>query len=198
MQDLSTYSDQQLLHMLGTGDHSAFEALYRRYSPMMYKAAYAVLNDRQASSDLVQEIFIWLWEKRLNLSIETIQPYLRTAVKFKVANLIRSGKIRDSFFEELARRNTRTENNAGDLIEVKHMQMVIQQAIDSLPPQSRKIFLLRREHQYTNKEIAARLGITVKAVEKQMTTSLRLIRKAMEPHLVELLILAVAIPEIQN
>lgn len=184
--------------MLGTGDHAAFEALYRRYSPMMYKAAYAVLNDRQASSDLVQEIFIWLWEKRLNLSIETIQPYLRTAVKFKVANLIRSGKIRDNFFEELARRNTSTENNTGELIEVKHMKMVIQQAIDSLPPQSRKIFLLRREQQYTNKEIAAQLGITVKAVEKQMTISLRLIRKAMEPHLVELLILAVAIPEIRN
>lgn len=198
MQDLSTYSDQQLLHMLGTGDHSAFETLYRRYSPMMYKAAFAVLNNRQASSDLVQEIFIWLWEKRMSLSIETIQPYLRTAVKFKVANLIRSGKIRDSFFEELARRNTGTTNDAADLVEVKHLKMVIQQAIDSLPPQSRKIFLLKREQQYTNKEIAAQLGITVKAVEKQMTISLRMIRKAMEPHLIELLILTITIPEIHN
>jgi RNA polymerase sigma-70 factor (family 1) len=198
LQDLSTYSDQQLLQMLGAGDHSAFEALYRRYSPMMYKAAFAVLNDRQASSDLVQEIFIWLWEKRLSLSIATIQPYLRTAVKFKVANLIRSGKIRDSFFEEMARRNIGSENNAEEQMEVKHMKMVIQQAIDALPPHSRKIFLLRREQQYTNKEIAAQLGISVKAVEKQMTISLRMIRKAMEPHLIELLILAIAIPEIQN
>lgn len=165
---------------------------------MMYKAAFAVLNNRQASSDLVQEIFIWLWEKRMSLSIETIQPYLRTAVKFKVANLIRSGKIRDSFFEEIARRNIGSANDAGDLIEEKQLKMVIQQAIDSLPPHSRKIFLLKREQHFTNKEIAAHLGITVKAVEKQMTISLRMIRKAMEPHLIELLILTITIPEMHN
>ncbi|UYQ95502.1 RNA polymerase sigma-70 factor [Chitinophaga horti] len=193
MATFSAYSDQQLLELVKNGDPDAYETLYRRHSPMMYRAAFYILRDEQACSDLVQDIFVWLWEKRRSLDISLLQPYLRTAVKFKVANLVRSGKIRDSFFEDLSRQPLEAGNSTEELIALSDLKLLVQQAIDALPARAREVFLLSREAHFSNREIAEQLGISVKAVEKQMTLSLRLIRAAIEPHLIELLLVSSAV-----
>ena len=164
-------------------DRDAFDKLYNRHWEDMFKTAFTILKDTDASKDVVQDIFIWLWEHRAGLQITALRSYLRTAVKFKVSNYIRSGTFRESFFKELATGDWPVAGVSPDEeLEIKQLKSIIQEAIARLPEKCREIFQLSREGQLTNQEIAAKLNISVKTVESQMTIAIRRVRQAADPY----------------
>ncbi|RAJ88062.1 RNA polymerase sigma-70 factor (ECF subfamily) [Chitinophaga dinghuensis] len=187
----TTYSDLELISMLKRGDVHAFDMLYSRHWSGMYQAAFYLLRDQNACMDIVQDIFAWLWEKRDQLEIQAVPSYLRAAVRFKVANYIRSGKIREGFYTELAGITMPSIPGPQDFLELNDLKIVIQEVINSLPPKCREIFLLSRDGQLTNQQIADLLQISVKTVEAQKTIALKRIRSAVEPHLLAMLLLPV-------
>lgn len=166
-----------MLVLLSNEDQQAFETLYERYWEDLYLLAYLMLGNKDASKDIVQEVFIWLWEHRLSSQIKSLRAYLKTAVKYKVANYIRSGNIRERFFEELSAVSTSLDDaSALEMIKMKQMQECMHQEIEQLPDKCKEVFLLSREAHLSNKEIAQRLQISVKTVESQMTIALRRLR----------------------
>lgn len=188
----NTYSDQELLKLLSQDNRQAFDMLYSRYWEDMYKAAFFILRDRDACEDIVQDIFVWLWEHRQDIEIHSLKSYLKAAVKFKVANYIRSGNIRESFFDEIERFvPSALSPTSEEYTEVKEFNAIIQLAISHLPDKCREIFKLSREEHLSNLEIAKRLSISVKTVENQMTIALRRIRSAVEPYMIHLLIIPI-------
>lgn len=174
----STYSDPELLLLLAQGDQYAFEMIYTRHWQDLYKSAFIILKDHDASKDIIQNIFVWIWEHKQELKITSLKSYLKAAVKFKVANYIRSGKIRNDFFQELANFNFSALPIREELTETRELNAIIQQAIAHLPQKCREIFLLSREENLTNQEIAKKLGISIKTVENQMTIALQRMRTA--------------------
>jgi len=170
--------DGELLLRLCDNDQNAFDEIYRRYWSFMYQSAYNILREREACRDIVQELFIWLWENRANLNILSIKPYLMVAVKFKVANYIKKGKVRSSFFEQLKKIEEPYEL-VEDSLEVKEMMQIIDHFINQLPEKCRKVFILSRREHLTNKEIADQLNISVKTVENQMTIALRKLKSSL-------------------
>jgi len=179
----STYTDAELLRLLARDDSHAFETLYARHWEELYKTAFFLLKDGAACKDIVQTIFIWLWEHRKSLVIQSLPAYLKAAVKFKIANHIRDGRIRYGFFEELAGFHPLAQAaGSEEELEVKELAAIIRQAIDYLPGRCREIFRLSREEYLTNQEIARRMGLSVKTVENQMTIALRRIRASLGPH----------------
>ena len=185
----SAYSDSQLISLLTQDDQNAFDALYTRHWASLYQSAFYLLRDRQACSDIVQDIFTWLWEHRQQLQIQTVTSYLKAAVKFKVANYIRSGRIRSNFFEDLAHVPVTGIDSAGDLAEINELQGIIRQAVNRLPGKCREIFRLSREEHLSNQQIADRLAISIKTVEAQMTIALKRIRMAVEPYVIAMLLM---------
>jgi len=185
-----SYTDAELLLLLSQDSEEAFEVLYLRHWENIYKAAFVLLKDSSASKDVVQDIFIWLWQKRNQLEIQTLPAYLKTAVKFKVANYIRSGNFRESFFETLGKL-TITENapEAAEITEMKELKAIIINAVELLPDKCRTIYKLSRNENLTNQQIADQLGLSVKTVEGQMTIALRRIKGAIGPYLLSLLLL---------
>ncbi len=148
-----------------------------------------MLRDGTASADLIQDIFSWFWEKRQTLEVEHLRAYLKAAVKFKIANYIRSGKIRESFFEEVSLNHPiNAPVNTDELVEIKELKAIIQKAINELPEKCRQIFLLKREQGLNNFQIAEQLGLSVKTVENQITIALKRIRSAVDPYLICLLL----------
>lgn len=199
MNNYLSYTDSELLLLLSRGDRDAFDILYSRHWADLYKAAFYILKDQEASRDIVQDIFVWLWQHRQDLEIRTLKSYLRAAVKFKVANCIRSGNIRKSFFEELTKLPlTALSPTAEQLSEVKELKAIIEAAISHLPEKCREIFKLNREGQLSNQEIARRLNISIKTVENQMTIALRRIRNAVEPYVVNSFLIILLINTIDN
>lgn len=190
MSAFQLYTDAELLILLAQDSREAFDMLYHRHWENMYKTAFGILKDSNASKDVVQDIFIWLWQKRAALEIESLPAYLRAAVKFKVANYIRSANIRESFFEALGKLTiTATAPAAEEIVEIKELKAIIINAVELLPDKCRTIYKLSRNEHLTNQQIADRLGLSVKTVEGQMTIALRRIRSALEPYLLTLLLL---------
>ncbi len=109
-----------------------------------------------------------------------------------MANCIRSGNIRESFFDELAKFvPSPLSPTSEEFAEIKELNAIIQQAIWNLPEKCREIFKLSREEHLSNQEIANRLSISVKTEENQMTIALRHIRSAVEPYMINLLIIPI-------
>ncbi|WP_341833925.1 RNA polymerase sigma-70 factor [Chitinophaga pollutisoli] len=171
----STYTDSELLTLLRAGDRQAFEEIYRRHWKNMYRTAYLVLHDDAASTDIVQDIFVWCWEKRAIMQVASLGGYLSMAVRYKVANYIRREKVRAGFFAEAEK--LRLPEGAHEFtLELKELRSIIAQFTEELPGRCRDIFYLSRFEYLSNKEIAARLGISEKTVENQLTIALKRLR----------------------
>lgn len=156
-------------------DKDAFAELYRRYWASLYQSAFHLLLDKDSCEDIVQDIFIWLWERRDRLEISTLKTYLHAAVKYKVANHFRDGKTKISVFDE--RFEGEIQHSYEDTyLEVKELQAIIDAFTEYLPDRCRKVFLLSRGQHLSNKQIAEKLSISEKTVENQITTALRKLR----------------------
>lgn len=179
----ATYTDAQLLTLLTADDQQAFDEIYSRHWGLTYRLAFGILRKQEVSKDIVQEIFIWLWEHRSSTNIQQLIPYLKSAIKFKAANYIRSGNIREGFFEQLVGNSALVQVlSAEELVEVKELKGIIQQAILDLPDKCQKIFRLSREQHLTNLEIAEQLKISIKTVENQMTIALKKMHHSMDAY----------------
>lgn len=158
----------------------------------MYTAAFYVLQDKEVCMDVVQDVFLWLWEHRQTVQIESPKAYLKAAVKFKIANYIRNGKVKDKVIDNLCRQQQAPVTT--DTLELKELSRMVQQVVLELPEKCREIYLLSRQEQLSNKEIAEKLGLSVKTVENQMSIALRRIRRVVEAFMLGLTLLGDRFP----
>ena len=165
------YPDNELASLLREGDRFAFTEIYDRYWRLLFRAAFQASRDREDSLDICQSLFLWLWENRETIHISTsFKGYLLTAVKYKIADLIRQGKFRESLFEDLEGIDQRRylENE----LEIQELKNLIGQLIQLLPERCREVFLLSREEQLSHKEIADKLGLSEKTVDAHISNAL--------------------------
>jgi len=179
MSVLPSLSDQEILALIGQDDRAAFSELYNRYWQSLYQTAWNVLRDQEACMEVIQEVFVWLWEHRSGLQINSLPSYLRAAVKYKVTDILRSNKVREACFVNLDELNLDTLSRDEDPLELKELKAVIAQMSAKLPARARLIFELSRNEQLSNREIATKLGISEKTVENQITIALKKLRISM-------------------
>jgi RNA polymerase sigma-70 factor, Bacteroides expansion family 1 len=175
MQAYSLYTDSELLDLLKSGNAAAFDEIYQRHWNTLFKSAYYLLQDRAASMDVVQDVFVWLWENRDHVVLTTLKGYLVMAVRYKVANFIRHQKVRSAFITQniVPEISQATEEW---VLELKELKSVIASFTETLPSRCKEVFYLSRHEHLSNREIAYRLGISEKTVENQLTTALRKLR----------------------
>ncbi|MCG8319846.1 MAG: RNA polymerase sigma-70 factor [Cytophagales bacterium] len=171
MKDLSGYSDQELFNMIKSDNFTAFNEVYSRYWEKLYCAAYRVLRDGDACKDILQEVFSDFWIRKEKISVSSLSAYLHTAVKYQVFNFLRADKISQ---EHLGRMGVLTSTNATEeMIDFRELEGLLERSIAQLPDRCRKVFQLSRDENLSVKEIAARLNISPKTVESQITKALR-------------------------
>lgn len=168
--------DEALLALIASGDREAFTALFHRYWDDMYRSAFFVTRDRAMCMDVIQEVFVWFWENREKWTVTNPQSYLRAAVKYKVANEIRNGKLRAAALEGWNKRAQKQQVSVLRELEVQELRQVIRDFTVQLPPRCQEIFRLSRFEHLSNREIADRLNISEKTVENQITIALGRLR----------------------
>ena len=173
MKTSNTLTDLELLTLLRNGERSAFNEIYYRYSASLHQFAFNILRDKDECNDAIQDVFVWLWQNKEKVRMESLRAYLYAAVKYKLARVITGSKRRSAI---LAAGPVIDEPFINDSLEVKELKAAISDFIVSLPPKARKIFHLSRNEYRSNKEIAAQLGISEKTVENQLTISLKKLR----------------------
>lgn len=168
----SNLSDDALLTLMKADDKAAFTEVYNRYWEDLLHSSFRILTDRDACMDILQEVFVWFWTHREIIEVINIKAYLRTAVKYQVANYIRKNKVKAAYLTHIEK-STANAFYEDLALEVKELQEVIAHFTADLPDRCREVFYLSRIKYLSNKEISARLGISEKTVEMHITTALK-------------------------
>ena len=99
--EYASLCEEILLKLLKADDDKAFKEIYTRYWRQLYKSAYAKTRSHDVAEEIVQNIFVTLWEKRTNSSIEHLESYLQTAVKYRVINYFKSFLVKEKYSKNL-------------------------------------------------------------------------------------------------
>ncbi len=169
-------TDDLLVKLLRANDDKAFREIYNRYWKKLYHTALAKLHTHQAAEEMVQTVFLSLWERRATAIVEHLESYLAKAVKYKVINYIHSFLTKEKHLKAISRGAVTEENNSEAQAAVHELSLVINIAIEKLPAKTKTIFKLSREENCSVKEIAQHMNLSEKAVEYHITQSLKLMR----------------------
>jgi RNA polymerase sigma-70 factor (family 1) len=166
--------DEALVALLANNDNKAFETLYQRHAAALYNSAYKKFPVPHLLEDMLQEVFINLYKKRATLTgVQNIKAYLHNALRNRILNELRNALTHEQHHRQLF---TEELTETGYAYDLKVMEKRFAAALDRLTERSREVFLLSRRDHLSNKEIANRLGISVKAVEKHIGKSLHVMR----------------------
>jgi RNA polymerase sigma factor (sigma-70 family) len=183
------YNDGELVRMLRDGNRMAFDTLYERHWLGCIDKAYQRLKDKQASEDIVQNLFVRLWTKRHELQIDNLIAYLNAGIRNGVINYVTRDKMPVAFGEPF----DQIQMKEGDYPDAKLLEKDLLELIlaysQTLSPRPREIFLLHIQQKLTTKEIAEKLNISQKAVQNQLRTALLDLQSQIGPGLL-LLVLA--------
>lgn len=171
-------NEEQLLSRLRESDQKALQEIYLQYWKPLFISAYNILKEKNACQDILQDVFLHLWQNRTTLLIHTsIQAYLYTAVRFQVLKSIRNSARRDQILAKFD--SATTPPSPIENLEEKEVLRNIRTVVETLPPKCRRVYQLSREQYLSHKEIAAELNISEKTVENQLTIALKKIRNAL-------------------
>lgn len=172
------------------GDKEAFRFFFEKYYSDLCNLVNLYLHDQVMTEEIVQDIFIYLWEKKENIRIESsLKSYLLRASKNRTLNYIRNEKTKLNIYNQFNEFSKETIEMPDSVMDSVRLREVINAAIDSLPNRCREIYILGKEKSMSYKEISVELGISVKTVEVQMGKALKKLREQLRPYYNDIFIL---------
>ncbi|ASU32510.1 RNA polymerase sigma-70 factor [Mucilaginibacter xinganensis] len=165
---------------LNQGDAKAFEVLFKLYYERLTLFANRFVNDRQAAEEITAGVFAHLWEKGHEVAFSTsVSSYLFKMVQNRSLNYLKRRKIENLYVNYLEKNNLLDEfyRTVETNYEEKELAGQINDAINSLPEKCREIFILSRFSDMKYREIADKLSISPKTVERQMSIALEKLRQ---------------------
>lgn len=176
------YTDKELLQQISEDDSAAFTMLYRRYWEELYVIAAKALRDKTEAGDVIQDVFLSLWNRRKELNIEgPIANYLHTAVRYKAIHIIEKIITRRDYLALLADVSVNwLPPNAEVNLQLEELQKTLSTVVTKMPPKMQQVYILSRQNQLSHKEIAEQLCVSVETVKKHIQHALQLIKAALQ------------------
>lgn len=168
-------NETQLLSRLQLGDSKAYSILYDNYWERLYVQAFKRVLDEDAAKDIVQNVFINIWQRRETLEINSeFSHYLHAAVKFQVFSYFRSAKVKEKVMDQTLSRFEQTAS-IDDLEGYFELEKLIALEIELLPDKMKEAYLLKAAKHSTS-EIAEKLNLKEQTVSNHLSEALRRIR----------------------
>ena len=189
--------EREYVFALKLGDESAFREIMEQWYSRLFNFANGYLNNRENTKEIIQDVFLQLWNHRSRLAENTsLNAYLFTLTRNRCIDRIRSERRALQFYSDrqeeyihLTENYNALSDSILDNIFATELQAEIDSAIAQLPDQCQKVFLLSRNKGLKNREISETLSISEKTVESHITKALHAIRAALERKLPSALIL---------
>ncbi len=173
MSDYNSYNDKELLSAIRTDDEKAFAELFDRYWPKAHLITYSKVRSREVTEEIVQDIFITLWDKRASNNINNISSYLYTAIKNKAINYIEHNIVKKKYWDYYKTFIPSGESSTEQLMDYNSLMEAIETGLNQLPEKTKKVFELNRLEGRSIPEIAKILDLSEKAIEYHLTRSLK-------------------------
>ncbi len=168
---------EKLIKAIQLGDEKAFEKLFYEHYHKLYRFCRQYIFEKEIAEELVQDVFIYIWENRRSLIISrSLSAYLHTAVKNRALNYLKSKYAREKpqpLEEGLITSLSETEESS---LDQHQLHQLVQQGIQQLPERCRIIFTLSRQGGLTYDEIAEELSISKESVKSQIKIALQKLR----------------------
>lgn len=170
-----------LLGRLRSNDELAFQEVYHYYHPQLYRLAFRYLKCTVRSEDVVQDVFMKLWDHRQKLR-SNIKGFLFTAARNRAVNKIRSNRRKKSNYLQFMYVSDSTVNGTADLLIYSDYKRILDRALDSLPDGKRTVFELKSKDGLSNHDVAEKLGIAVNTVKSQYYQASKFVKGYLDEH----------------
>lgn len=156
-----------------------YASVFNEYWKILYLIAYRRLHDSELAKDLVQEVFVYCWQQRESIQINTsIEAYLRSALQFRIIAHFRKLDIKNRAFTYLYQRMVEIEIHMKDVLTERDLVKTLDKELERMPDTMREIFKLRIRD-YSVDEIAISLNLAEKTVRNNISKGLHQLRKAL-------------------
>ena len=173
-----TQTETQLIKELKTGSIKAFDAIYKLYASRLYSFCYSYTKSKEVSEDIVQDVFMKLWNMREEIRQEdTLKSLLFIMVKHKANNAVVATVNSPKFEDYVEYCNSIPDGERHDQMEYDEFLNQVKHVIAELPTTQRKVVELSKFELFSNKEIAGKLGLSEQTVKNNLTLGMKLVRK---------------------
>lgn len=177
MKNPDKHIDSKLISRLNGSDVWAYEKLFDEYAPRLFHFSMGYLGSHQLSEEIVQDVFLKIWEKRKEIKAEeSFKSYLFT-IAFNLIRKYFLKKSREEKYKQLfAEEFLLNSEGVDEKMAYEELLLLVDKTIDLLPERRREIFILSRKEGLSIAEIAEKLDISPKTVKNQLTDAIQFIR----------------------
>ena len=170
--------DTDLVERLQKGDIEAFDLIYEKYSQKLFAFGLKYLKSKVESEELVQSVFLKLWENYKYLKKETsFKSYLFTITYNDICKIFRKRNYHQIFFNNALYENSQSSSEIEEGIDYQSVLERVEQIVNTLPKRQKEVFLKSRKEGKSSKEIAGEVGLSPGTVDNYISESLKFIRR---------------------
>lgn len=182
-------SDQQILTEIASGNQHVFDDLYRSEYRKLFMLSFKYTRDQEIAEEVVHDVFIKIWNQASALVItQSLRSYLAKAIVNTSINAIKKIKVvhdhheryKDELFEDF--------DDEDEAMALEKKMLLLERAIEKLPPQCKKVLLMSKYNKQKQQEIADQLNISIKTVKNHLSYAYKKIKENMENEIIMLLI----------
>ena len=172
------HNEKDLLVRVAEGDAVAFRQLFDHYRNKIYSLGMYLTRSEVQAEEIVQDVFLKVWEKRTELSgIQYFNGWLRTVAKNTCSNYLRDLAVEKLAMSRLLDKAEATTASAESSVIEKEYRQIVEEAIQRLPPQQKKVYILSRQTGKKQEEIARELNISLYTVKEYLKLAQRSVRQ---------------------
>lgn len=173
-------NEQELLSQLGASDKNAFTKLYELHSRRIYLNLLRLVKIEMVAEELLQDIFVLIWEKRETIIIEqSFNAYLTRIAENKVFDFFRKAKRDRTLAEYIKNISSAAYCHIEEKIFINETSSVFQKALNALPPQRKQVFCLCKIEGKSYNEVSGLLGISPSTINDHIVKATRTVKKVM-------------------
>lgn len=170
--------EQFILFEVSKGNAKAFEQLFFQYQPKVIAFLIGLTHDSVVSRDMAQEVFLSVWKDRKRLAqIKSISAYLYQMARFKAFDYFDHLTVTEQYVSEYLKQNAESQMDIEEVLFAREIKHIIDETVENMSPQLKKVYRMSREDGLSNEEIAMRLNISKRTVENHITAALSILRK---------------------
>lgn len=179
-----TLSEQEIISAIREGNEGIFEETFRKYYQSLCTYANSMLKEIEEAEEIVQNLFLGIWEKREELEISiSLKSYLYRAVHNHCLNRIKYLKVREEHQQYAINFYDASYESVSQTVMKNELEQKIEEAIKKLPEQCQLIFRMSRFEELKYHEIAEKLELSPKTVENQIGKALKILRVELAEYL---------------
>ncbi|SMD15214.1 RNA polymerase sigma-70 factor, ECF subfamily [Pedobacter nyackensis] len=181
---LNADENNSLLEQLVIGNEDAFNQIYYQTNKNIYNAVMAYVKNKHIAMELVQQVYIKLWNNREKLkNVRSLKDYLFIVAKNLTLDHFKKVTLETTFFGELSLRENEPVSTIDEKIEQIEYDKLLMNAVGQLPPQQREAWLLINEQELSYAEIAIKMNISKLTVKRHLELSRKSVRDYLKSHI---------------